>query len=535
MNANITYVPVAPNDLNEVAPVFSCGVDNIGISYLAGMLGLRAAQLFGVMERGNVTPEIAETMGKMDAYNFYIMTPSKPTIREKITDVSGNKQLGDKLLDIMLCKPEEDNMGETRNDFQVHPFETDKGIMSNVMKGGRHPIFRDNGNSLNYVHYYTKNGVGLVPSTVKDFGQYKEDFTYDGSSGNTYFTFTTNRNENVEKINNILYNCSDKTLFASRNEPTRYKKLIDYEKFNVLTKPSLVSGVLKRYEELNTGNFKIMGESYSEDFSKVLNRYWHVSESEFTSYLKNNRILRFKLKDTKVIDELVDVKQTSATKFNSLLNETNLPIKNENDSSWSVKGKEGSVSVDSLAIPLLKVYEDVGTTTKFDTLTGTNFYYLQNENELTEENNIVDKVKALLLLHSISQYHLNTTTLEAFKGDKTHASIQAIPYGLALLLGGLLWRRDFVIEKGKDPIIFSGKNGISYCSPKNKDGLRTEDPLLYKSGNNYFFMATKSNTKNFYNVKLSSLFGGSFPDYHVINALKTKFEEFVSGDWLTIK
>ena len=533
LNANIGYVPIAPNDLNDVRPVFDVGIDKIGISYLAGMLGIRSAQLFGVMERGNVTSEVAEVMGKMDAYNYYLTFKDKNQIKEKITDVSGNKPLGNKLLDIMLCKPEEDNMGETKDNFQVHPFETNKSIMSSVISGGRHPIYRQNGNTLNYVHYYTKNGVALVPSVIKEFELYKDDYPYDGNDGNYYFRFNTKRNENIEQNIDTLFNSNSLTLFSAREHSEEYVKHINYERFNVLTKPSLVSGILKRYEELKTGNFKIAGESYSENFSKVLDRYWKTSENEYSSFFKRSGLVKFKLKDTKVIENIKDKKQIGSVTFNRELNETNTLIKSDNEMSWTAKEKDGSLTIDSVAIPLLMVFSKVTSSSRtFDSINGSNFYYMQNENETTVENNVVDKAKALLVLHSITQFNLGGATLNFLKSDKTHASIQAAPYGVILLLGGLLWRDDFVKSNSFDPIVYDSK----VCALKYKRPSSKSNPLFYKSGDKYYFVATKSgDPSEYYNVSLESLFGGSLPDYYVTNALKQKFEEFVANEWQTVK
>lgn len=524
LNANIGYVPVAPNDLNEVKPVFDVSINKMGISYLAGMLGIRAAQLFGVMEKGNTTPEIAEVMGKMDAYNYYLTFKDKSQIKEKITDVSGNKPLGDKLLDIMLCKPEEDNMGETKDNFQVHPFETNKSIMSSVISGGRHPMFRQNGNSLNYVHYYTKNGVALVPSVIKEFDAYKDDYPYDGSGNDYYFRFNTKRNENIEQNIDLLFNSNSLTLFRGREHSEDYVKHINYEKFNVLTKPSLVNGVLNRYEELKTGNFKIAGESYSEDFSKVLDRYWSVSESSYTNFLKKNNILKVKTKN-KIIEDIQQERQRKCRQFNNKLNEGSLPVKKENEFSWDLKDGT-TVSIDSLCIPLLYLYSNENY---FTTLNGSNFYYLQNDNKTELEDNVVDKAKALLLLHSVSQCNINPDMLNFLKKDKSHASIQSVPYGYMLLLGGLIWRMEYIEKHGEDPILFRARN-TKY--------IPTIKPLFHKSGNVYRFSATTStqtNVNEYYNVSLESLFGGSMPDYYISNVLKMKFLEFVSDEWRSIK
>ena len=524
LNANIGYVPISPNDLNEVKPVFDVGIDKMGISYLSGMLGLRAAQLFGIMENGKATPEVAEVMGKMDAYNYYLTFKDKSQIKEKITDVSGNKPLGDKLLDIMLCKPEEDNMGETKDNFQVHPFETNKSIMSSVISGGRHPIYRQNGGTLNYVHFYTKNGVALVPSIIKEFGTYKDDYPYDGSDGGYYFRFNTKRNENIEQNIDLLFNSNSFTLFKAREHSEDYVKHINYEKFNVLTKPSLVNGVLNRYEELKTGNFKIAGESYSENFSFVLDRYWNTSESSYTRFLKSNNILKVKSKN-KIIEELQGEKQRTCKQFNSKLNEGSLPSKKENEFSWELKDGT-SANIDSLCVPLLYLYSEGYS---FTSLNGSNFYYLQNDNKTTNEDNVVDKAKALLLLHSISQCNINPEFLNFLKNDKSHASIQCVPYGYMLLLGGLIWRKEYIEKYGEDPIIFSSRK-TRY--------IPTTKPLFHKNGNIYHFSATTSLStivENYYNVSLESLFGGRIPDCYISNVLKMKFLEFVSEEWLTVK
>lgn len=537
LNANIGYVPISPNDLNEVKPVFDVGIDKMGISYLSGMLGLRAAQLFGIMENGKATPEVAEVMGKMDAYNYYLTFKDKSQIKEKITDVSGNKPLGDKLLDIMLCKPEEDNMGETKDNFQVHPFETNKSIMSSVISGGRHPIYRQNGGTLNYVHFYTKNGVALVPSIIKEFDTYKDDYPYDGNDGGYYFRFNTKRNENIEQNIDLLFNSNSFTLFKERRYSEDYVKHINYEKFNVLTKPSLVNGVLNRYEELKTGSFKIAGESYSEDFSKVLDRYWNTSENNYSLFFKENKLLKIKAGNV-IIDEIKKEKQRNAKNFIMKLSsyKGTSPIKSENDSVWKNTSENSSVSVDSLVIPFLYQFKKEEENEHIVNLNGSNFYYLQNENTMTEEDGIIDKVKALLLLHSIGQYTLHPKLIEAFKGDKTHASIQSVPYGLVLLLGGLLWRSDYIKQYEKDPILFSSNNvsNIKYISPKDE----MDKPLFHENGGRYYYCASTSSKfseKDYYNVRLSSLFGGSMPDYYIHNALKMKFEEFVSNEWQTIK
>ena len=539
-NSTISYIPVTPNDINNISSVFNSSSSELSISYLAGLLGLRAAQLFGILENGSVSSEIAETMGKMDAYNLYINTSSKDTLKNKITDVSGNKSLGDKMFDIMLCSEEEDNMGETRDNgqIQVHPFETNKGIMGDVVKRQkRDPIFVQNGSNVNYVHYYTKSRFGLVPSTIMDFSTYERYFPYEGNSSNTYFNFnTTESNENYDVYDSLLFNCNTKSLCKDKVNSNRYKNVICHEKFDVVTNPQQVSGILKRYAELSTNNFKIYGDSYEEDFSKVLNRYWDVNESSYSDFFKNNGVIVKKAKEVKVNEgdnNVFDlVKGTRSYTKESFFNilEKHMPSikKNTNEGGWLVGGE--SVSADSLSIPFLKIYKDKSDK-KPVALFGSTFYYLQNG--VIED--IADENKALLFLHSLSQRMLGIKEITAFSSDKKHGSIQAIPYVLTLLYGGLLWRHKYIEDNGKDPILYD--NSIAGCSFK-KPSLNggNEGTLFFKGSGKYskYKFGCSTTDANFYDVHINDLFGGELPDYHITNALIYKFQEFVSGDWKTI-
>ena len=545
-SSTISYIPVTPNDINNVSSVFNSSTSELGISYLAGLLGLRAAQLFGILENGSVSSEIAETMGKMDAYNLYINVSSKDVIKNKITDVSGNKPLGDKIYDIMLCAEDEDNMGETRDNgqVQVHPFETNKGIMGDVVKRQkRDPIFVQSGSNVNYVHYYTKSRFGLVPSSIYDFSTYDRYFPYEGDSSNTYFNFVASEsNENYDVYDNLLFNCNAKSLLKDKAKPERYKNIICHEKFDVVTNPSLAYGIMKRYSEMSTNNFKIYGDSYEEDFSKVLNRYWDVNESSYSEFYKHVGVMTKKVKEIKLAEKINNdasttvenvfdwVKATrSYTKdfFLQTLERYHPSIKKSSDEGGWIVGGE-SVSVDSLAIPLLKIYKDKSDK-KPMALFGSMFYYMQNGNV----SEIIDETKALLFLHSLSQRMLGIKTITAFSSDKKHGSIQAIPYCLTLLYGGLLWRHKYIEENGKDPIMFEYET-CKFKKPSLNSG--NEATLFYKTNgkfSKYKFGCSTTDT-NFYDVYIKDLFGGELPDYHITNCLIYKFQEFVSGDWKTI-
>ncbi len=548
VNARVTYIPVAPNDVNDIMNVFNVGPDKNNISYLAGMLGLRATQLFGIMERGSVQSDIAETMGRMDAYNYFISQSSKSEIKDKIIDVAGNESLTDKMLKIMLCDESEDNMGEGHNEGNttVHPFETNKGIMNDVIpRKNRCPIFVQSGSNLKYVRYYTKSRHGLVPSVIKEFDSYNNDeFTYRGEGTNTYFDFNNKSgNESYEINKNFLFNTNIKTIYKDKENTGRYKNAINFEKFNDITDSSVVNGILKRYDELKTENFKIMSETYNDNFSKVLERYWDVEEASYSDFFKKNSLLFTKLKGvelsidvdgekktyTNVDDYLKDLRIYDKTGIANLLNTAvKVPKKDKNDSVWKINDE--SLSTDSLCIPFIKIRNwDVGDN-NVSALFGSSFYYLQNN----EETTIAEKNKALLFLHAMAQNAVFAKTPNAFKSDKTHASIQTIPYSLTLLYGGLLWRHKYIVDNGADPIVFEMKNKTYSCKFKKASLNNGNEAVLYnKSGEKNLFCFSRAKD-GVYNVHIKDVFGGELPDYNISNALIFKFEEFVNNEWKTI-
>ena len=563
-NSNVRYVPIMPSDVNDVRNVFNAALGNKSISHLAGALGLRSAQLFGIMERGSVTKEIAETAGRMDAYNYYLMAASKSSIKEKIIDVAGNESLSDKLYKVMLCDPNVDNLGSLQEStgVQVHPFETCKGIMSDKISNKRHPIYYPSGGNLTYVHYYTKSRNGLVPSIIKDFDGYGSMFEYDNEGSKTYFDFTATENENATLVRDILHNCNAKTLFRDReNGATRCMNYLNYDKFNVITNPPVVSGIIKRYNELKTGTFKILGEKYEENFDKILERYWYLDEASYAKFFTDKRtVLRERLTPEALSEIAKSTKLVSSGGFIDALNKKydKKPTRSDSDDSWSYNGQ--THSIDDFTIPLIKIsygkehYAEDGkkaVSMYYTSLFGSYFYYLQND----AETEIKEKNKCLLFLHSMTQGHISSyRKLNAFAKDKKHGSIQHIPYAYALLLGGLLWRIRYAGEHGgKDPIIYSGKKKVirtvndfdvaplSFVTPETSSGTPSLNPLFHKTGTGVYFFYADTSVKKYYNVSLSELFSGDkmadfrHPDYHIQNALIKTFEEFVGNEWKTIK
>lgn len=506
---NVTYVPITPCDVNMIENVFQGNIDT-GLSSLAGMLGIRTAQLFGIMEKSAIDNSVAKVMGRMDAYNYYMNVRSKSEIKSKILDAAGNKSLADKLYDIMLCKSDEDSSGDTyqgNDNIQRHKFETVRGVITKV-KEERHPIYSDNGQVLKYIHYYNKNHHAFVPSVVMTFGLYNQRYTYKGGgTDNPYFDYTYANNT----IADTLFNCNSEDLL----EEEQTKDYVNGEMFNVEVDSSKVEGILKRYEELKTKNFKIFGQEYSDDFTKVLDRYWHVDDGEYKDKLSKGNL--------RLCNQYENIGYTKEW-F-----ENNERVKHV---IYSGEGLfDESLTTDSLTFPYLLCSHEINNMGKRvgACLFGDYFYYMQNE---IEDKFTRDCVKALLILHASVCIGAKSKVCRFFSKNKTHGSVEIDTVGHVLLLGGLLWRKRYIEEMEKDPIMYKSSDNKLNVSYK-KAGFDNTLFYLNKDGISFsVFFDVDNGFSN--NVPVSKMFGNINVDHHIENALVNRFKEFVNGDLQTI-
>lgn len=507
---NVSYIPITPCDVNMIENVFS-GNTEASISSLAGMLGIRTAQLFGIMEKSAVDNSVATVMGRMDAYNYYLHNPSKSEIKEKIVDVTGNKSLADKLYDIMLCKSEEDSSGDTfqgKDTIQRHKFEKVRGVIGAEKE--RHPIYVESGSNLKYVHFYTNSNHALVPSVVITFDLYSNRYRYNNSDGNPYFSYDYYNNT----IPDTLINCNTNSISAD-NDKFDKENYVNGEMFNVELNPSKVEGILKRYNELKTNSFKIIGEQFSDDFSKVLDRYWKVDDSSYKSFVGSFAWMLTRKYEDMGID--------MATMSNMSHDEVyKYKVTYSGDGQWG-----DGLSLDSVFVPLVDIY----TVDKISCgLFGSYFYYIQNT---IEDKEVRDRAKALLILHCTTLPY-STPSLNFSSGSKMCGTVQISTVGYMLLLGGLLWREKYFEENGKDPIKYAYEESDKSVKFTYKSAGK-DFSLYIKSGDTVLPSVIYSGDEsNSYNVKTSTLMGGVNLDYHIKNCLINKFEEFVKGECQTL-
>ena len=504
---NVFYIPVIPSDINLIGNTFQGDTDT-NISVLAGMLGIRAAQIFGIVEKSAIDNGIAKVMGRMDAYNYYLQNPSKSEIKTNVLEACGNKSFANKMRDIMLCKKDEDNMGETlQNGNQRHKFER-KPVTSEE----RHPIYKENNSSLNYIHYFTKSHFALVPSVIQSFGTYDNRYVYRmDSNGNPYFDYVKSNNT----IPNTLVNCTSVNICHDIKPAIELNDYVNTEMFNVEMNRGRVDGILNRYEEMKTNSFKIMGEQYKDDFSKVLDRYWNVSDNAYKKSLEWIPPLA----TPKYEDLGANIEYLGEGGVSKAVRDSSIQYKGNGE--WGDGKSIDSYFIDSPSITLCVKRNEF----KRCSLFGSFFYYMQNfiDDKITRNS-----AKALLFLHGMIRHFIRRPKISAFS-NKSCGGIEIANPSYMLLLGGLLWRKRYIEDNKKDPILYES-SGFEY----RYEAPDMNHTLYHNTGSEKFFCSIIRGQGLEYNVSIDSLFNNLNVDYHVRNVLIKNFEAFVSKEFQTI-
>ena len=525
------YAPIIPNDLNNNLNPFNGGGKDI--SSMAGMLGLRAAQIFGIGERKEIDNELAKLIGKIDALNYYRFVGTKTELSDILEESEDN--LADTLYNIMLCKAEVDKYGtsEEGSTTTSQAFEKANGMFPTLIKGDRHPIYAENKGLLHYTYMHTKSKYALVPSNTRNWDSYSEYFPMDGTQETgRYFKFNFKETGGNVINNTFLHCCTTTQLFSDYDKPEDKNKYLNTEMYAIVTKRSLILGIMKRHEEMSGGSVNVLGEKFTIDMKKMLEHYWKVNDEEkYWYYNKTTKYLAKSFKDIGIEDNMLlvsgpdDKKDVKETVDKLALNK--LKFAQFDEKAARIDGTE--VDVKDLIVPGVTCVLDGS----YKSLFGIGFYYLQNQ---IADEDVRRRVKALLFLHTL-RYNFSHTML--WDDSKiTSSAIRRIPFGLAALYGGLLWRHNYIMTHDKkDPIIYQDSSGLSYKSAY-VDGIEYALTDIYggmqlrvhRSGSkdgyrNTVFKQNEKDTKYVFANK---------PDYFVANELIRVFDEFVSKQWPTI-
>lgn len=566
----ISDLPVLPSDLNNLLTVFGSDVKN-GISALSGYLSFRAAQIFGIFMNETPTPELAKTLGVMDAYNYFSFIQSRSSIKDNLIEPTSNRgSLSDIMTAVAHCeKPTEEGFYAVtyqESGRSVHDFETVRSI--NYMLNGkkkiieRHPMFVKNGDKSKYVHYYMENGTGMVPDRMKAYENYKNTFESIGGRDDMHFMFK----KDVTSLDSVdmdgfLHKSNTKTLFSGLGREYDTNKYINTDMFDVNTND--VDSIIAKYEEIKSGTFRILGDTYTDDLSNVVNKFWHVGNDEYGKYIGDNHYML----SLNTSDRGIEPKELYPSNITDANDDSKAPVSFNNSKIFALNGgvkydvsknawvtKDNTEkSISNLCVRFLQSNYLTNTGHDYESLFASDFYYHQNDileqnvDETGDENamkNRQNKVKALLFLHSLKYDYKKIAGF--LDPNKKNGGMYSVPFGYVLLLGGLLWRQKYYNTYGKDPIQ-TGGSGAKY---KDYDGNAWKeynsaneykpigiDYTLFREINGHYVLCPLKKTNSAsYTIKVSKLFGMGdntkwMPDQYVTNRLIKLFENFVFNQW----
>ena len=537
---NLIGFPTMPFDYNfNTTNIFSnANINNI--TDLAGYLGFRIASILGVVTNNKINDNLSKILGRMDAYNLYTKYSSITTFTSITKDIDAQK-----LEDIMLCKEKEEYKAygtkktkkitdadgkDTTIEIYRFNFETAQEIKQEFNNKHRHPLFKENqGNTLEYIHFYDNKDIRYVPTVLTQFINYQQNtednkagkgsanFIYDTSDTND-LKFIPNYNENNNNIESKdwIYTTDSASIAVINGKEENYtNKYI----FNIITDKSSIDVIKHKYYELKSGGLKVEDYEVKDDFTPFLETFLKIGPNYTSKYFKGVQSMLSGNAEALQL-ETEGLFGENMTKFNYYgwcAKEKNKVTVND-DGDLLLNGEKTTLS--DLVIQDFKIY--YGNTKYEYSLFGCPFYYHQN---YITDPDIRLKVKALLFLHTF-KYNFNDTKLNVFlpSNTKTNGATEEVPKAYLLLLGGLLWRK----RQKKDPIVYSDKsNNLKYETCPIDCSLHTDI-----SGGK-FFTVFKNNSR--YNCPIKKITGGITEiDYNIENQLIQLFENFAKNEFNNI-
>lgn len=504
---NSVYFPITAHDImlgtspfDHVRDIASNNQSNqYGLGSLCGYLCLRAAEIFGIYHKpsdtnNGISSNMAELFGRMDAYNYF-SSVGKRFVYE-ITELGATES---QIIDAIKKIATSTFNQQTQNYTEKHEDNSEYFTFENFLNiktpdyssnSERQPMLLEDNENYKYVHYYDKNSNGLIPSTItpwdKNFISQYFDFSEEG--GVTYFKPKNCQvnDRNMVNINNCMYVSNSNTVNTGINKDT--DGVYNNDLFKIVTDTTIMQRIRGDYERIKSHNFKVndkdLSSSLTDNLDTYLDTYWKIEEDDYKDWFEGaTHVLSKKIADfsgVKLMDLSGDVKTITDFKANrSWVNLDNNNVSIIDDKTVKVNGEEKGIG--DICVQTSKIR--FNATTPYASLMGTRFYYSQNKQmtPVRNEDEYDDRyrslrAKALLQLMTYSYAKKRPVSLDV--NNKTHGSVEEVPYALVALIGGLLWRRKFSNKYGIDPINWKGtKIPFKVC----EDNQNSTDYMPYVS------------------------------------------------------
>lgn len=536
-----TSFPIIPSDFTSNGSVFS-SVGQSNISDLSAYLSMRAASTIGIMSGNKISVEMATTLGKLDAYNFYSTNSTILNLKNIVDDKTFEDVKGISYCDKNFDKWAYGVVEDTKERY--HIFETVKKIREDYNNKGRKPMFKLNGKGNLFVHWYDKKQISLVPSELKVFDNYTDDFIYEKNDlKNPYFIPKVHeRSDGGIQSYDWMYNCDSSKLSVLEDKDK--KQYINKSMFKIIEDDKLVESIVNKHDQMRTGGCKVYEYEIPDDFNSYVDTFLKVGNSYKTKFFRNvcfmlsGNLEKLEIKDTNLLSDTFYGK--TKTNYDYTYDGWN-PKQNSKLKDMVTFSDSGdlllngdSVSVDDLVVQQFKVIHFGGVDQKSRdahecNIFGCPFYYLQNQKRANESDaeykDRTLKVKALLFLHTF-KYDYYSTDLNVFSNNKKTGGLEIVPKGYLLFLGAMLWRRRYASKhNNNDPITYSMEGDPDvYMKPG------VTNTLFVAQNKGLFFRTIRSNDTTLrYNYSVKSLFGGIEEiDYNIENQLILLFEGFAT-------
>ena len=492
------FFPISPLDFVNRTNPFNAAKE-VSIDTLAGYLSMRTALFFIGNNAYDFTKDF-KTLGKIDAFNYYIANGTVSKIKQTFEKFVEGRKPEDILYEIALCEKNEDNQKYCTNETDKYSFETIK-----TGENSRHPMFTEDGNFLNLTHWkYNAKGMFFLPSKLRqDFVKYhgdgglKKDSEHNGCiipqihpDGTAYewlCTFPTSK----------LTFITDKTKYINKNM------------FGIITDSTQVRAIENRIKSLKEETLTAVDYEVKED---VKNAYVEeIVEKRLKVFPYKNdfttRCLAPKVSfvEQKIID-FDDPNKLNTAGYAMLTMTEEYDVKKF---SLSINDTNYDISFEDILITRFLI--------DYDELFMHPFFYLQNE---IEDNKERINAKAILFLHTFfCNYQGNILNFLKIDYD-----IVSIPKALILFYGCLCWWKR-QRENNKTIVKFYKD---FYEDPGKKNTLISNDKL-YDGSDVYTCASIMSK-----NYRSFSSILGEYLDINIENQLIKLYEEFVDKDFPTI-
>lgn len=527
----LSNIPILPFDemdgYNEFIPIGNTNNENSYISALAGQLGFRIANIFGITNGGRTLGNDATLYGELDALNYYMSLKDIEKLSQYIIGNSGDN-LATRLENIMLCNNEGQEYASVSlsgNGVKKHAFETNL-VSDEYSQTNRHPMYRKNGGSFEYCHYYDKNKTSLVPSYLaSDFSYYSSPAVGsksirfkcvdepDGKKHDVYFEPYAEPVVNSDYYDgyNFLYADSD---FPSVQEAEgiQNSKYINTSMFDIVMPDAEgVGDKISEYKRM-LEETSVEAYDYTADITKyryLYRRHWRMDRETYNSMFKN--------KGTEMYCENLSSEIRSKSKGNGPKGSEDMLLfitQNIKDKHCNVSVFDKELNRDPYTKKFIHELNVNAHNNTCESIFAHEIYYLQNEQNNTARRN---RSKFLLLLHSLKYERPNSNNWWFRNKNKKNGTIEMLPLGQILLLGGLLWRQ----REETDPII-TENDRLKYHNINKDNTLFNKDGVFFiseKSGESYMSIS------EYFGIDIETL------DLRYQNRLVKFFTDFVDNNF----